>query len=100
MDHLCPHRVDSVRQSPRTRLYGYFTRGTDLPPRPCPSGFFSLADHLRLLPSPTQSIADLSVSPLEVARHSSVPRLPQSPCFWPVSTLPPALRGSGRTHRH
>src|SRR5215469_3471413 len=52
MDLLCPRRVDPVRQSPRTRMYGYFTHGTDPPPRPCSSGFVSLPDRLRRLPSP------------------------------------------------
>src|SRR5450755_3517014 len=45
-------RVDPVRQSPRTRMYGYFTHGTDPPPRPCSSGFLSLPNRLRRLPSP------------------------------------------------
>src|SRR5215210_4804262 len=39
MDLLCTCRVDPVHQSPRTRMYGYFTHGTDLPPRPYSSGF-------------------------------------------------------------
>jgi hypothetical protein len=34
-------------------MYGYFTHGTDPPPRPCSSGFLSLPDRLRWLPSPT-----------------------------------------------
>src|ERR1700693_365904 len=52
MDLLCPCRVDPVHQSPRTRMYGYFTHGTDPPPRPCSSGFLPLPDCLRRLPSP------------------------------------------------
>jgi hypothetical protein len=32
-------------------MYGYFTHGTDPPPRPCLSGFLSLPNHLRRLPS-------------------------------------------------
>src|ERR1700733_1844485 len=52
MDLLCTRRVYPVRQSPRTRMYGYFTHGTDLPPRPCSSGFLSLPNRLRRLPSP------------------------------------------------
>src|ERR1039458_2923660 len=53
MDLLCARRVDPVHQSPRTRMYGYFTHGTVPPPRPCSSGFFlSLPDRLRQLPSP------------------------------------------------
>src|SRR5262249_13263152 len=52
MDLLCTRRVDPVRQSPRTRMYGYFTHGTDPPPRPCSSGFLSLTNRLRRLPSP------------------------------------------------
>jgi len=39
-------------------MYGYFTHGTDPPPRPYSSGFFFLPDLLRLLPSPTHSVAD------------------------------------------
>src|SRR6516164_3512420 len=31
---LCTRRVDPVHQSPRTRMYGYFTHGTDPPSRP------------------------------------------------------------------
>src|SRR5215471_350593 len=45
-------RVDPVRQSPRTRMYGYFTHGTDPPPRPCSSGLLSLPNRPRLPPSP------------------------------------------------
>src|SRR5438270_13034045 len=52
MDLLCSCRVDPVRQSPRTRMYGYFTHCTDPPPRPCSSGFLSLPNRLRRLPSP------------------------------------------------
>src|SRR5271166_680846 len=52
MDLLCARRVDPVHQSPRTRMYGYFTHGTDPPPRPCSSGFLSLPNRLRRLPSP------------------------------------------------
>src|SRR5229473_446398 len=46
-------RVDPVRQSPRSRMYGYFTHGTVPPPRPYSSGFLALPDYLRRLPSPT-----------------------------------------------
>src|SRR5947209_16688594 len=52
MDLLCSCRVDPVRQSPRTKMYGYFTHGTDPPPRPCSSGFLSVSNRLRLPPSP------------------------------------------------
>ena len=52
MDLPCTCQVDPVRQSPRTRMYGYFTHGTDPPPRPCSSGFLSLPNRLRRLPSP------------------------------------------------
>src|SRR5262252_3877255 len=34
MDLPGTRRVDPVHQSPRTRMYGYFTHGTDPPPRP------------------------------------------------------------------
>src|SRR5258707_10314181 len=54
MDLLCTRRVDPVHQSPRTRMYGYFTHGTDPPSRLYSSGFPSLPNHLRRLPSPTQ----------------------------------------------
>src|SRR5215472_15855799 len=53
MDLPCTRRVDPVHQSPRTRMYGYFTHGTDPPPRPCSSGFLSPPNRLRRLPSPT-----------------------------------------------
>src|SRR5262252_6483009 len=52
MDLPGTRRVDPVHQSPRTRRYGYFTHGTDPPPRPCSSGFLSLPNRLRRLPSP------------------------------------------------
>ena len=35
-------------------MYGYFTHGTDPPPRLCSSGLLSLPNRLRRLPSPTQ----------------------------------------------
>src|SRR3984893_17483750 len=53
MEHPCTRRVDPVHQSPRRRMYVYFTHGTDPPPRPCSSGFLSLPNHPRQLPSPT-----------------------------------------------
>src|SRR3984893_10119914 len=54
MDLPCTCRVDPVRQSPRARMYGYFTHGTVPPPRPCSSGFLSLPNRLRRPPSPAQ----------------------------------------------
>src|SRR5882724_11323411 len=48
----CTRRIDPVHQSPRTRMYGYFTHGTDPPPRPCSSGFLFLPYRLRRLPFP------------------------------------------------
>src|SRR6059058_3917549 len=54
MDLLRTRQVDPVHQSPPTRMYGFFTHGT-VPPSPLySSGFLSLPDHLRRLPSPTQ----------------------------------------------
>src|SRR5215472_6742720 len=38
MDLPCTCRVEPVRQSPRTEMYGYFTHGTVPPPRPYSSG--------------------------------------------------------------
>src|SRR5258707_570391 len=52
MDLLCTGRVDPVGQSPRTKMYGFFTHGTVPPPRPYSSGFLFLPDSLRRLPSP------------------------------------------------
>src|SRR5260370_10906278 len=52
MDLPCTRRVDPVHQSPWTRMYGYFTHGTDPPCRPYSSGFLSLPNRLRRLPSP------------------------------------------------
>src|SRR5215471_1656802 len=52
MDLPGTRRVDPVRQSPQTRMYGFFTHGTDPPPRPCLSGFLFLPDRLCRLPSP------------------------------------------------
>src|SRR6516162_1110766 len=53
MDLLGTRQVDPVHQSPRTRMYGFFTHGTVPPPRPYSSGFLFLPDCLRRLPSPT-----------------------------------------------
>src|SRR5437667_9414295 len=54
MDLLRTRQVDPVHQSPPTRMYGFFTHGTVPPSRLYSSGFLSLPDHLRRLPSPTQ----------------------------------------------
>src|ERR1700720_4044876 len=54
MDLLRTRQVDPVHQSPQTRMYGFFTHGTVPPSRLYSSGFLSLPDHLRRLPSPTQ----------------------------------------------
>src|SRR6266481_4309854 len=54
MDLLGTRQVDPVHQSPQTRMYGFFTHGTVPPSRLYSSGFRSLPDHLRRLPSPTQ----------------------------------------------
>src|SRR6202051_5139753 len=53
MDLSCSRRVDPVRQSPRSRMYGYFAHGTVPPPRPYSSGVLALPDYFRRLPSPT-----------------------------------------------
>src|SRR6266699_7301591 len=53
MDLLGTRQVDPVHQSPQTRMYGFFTHGTVPPSRLYSSGFVSLPDHLRRLPSPT-----------------------------------------------
>src|ERR1700732_4591590 len=93
MDLLCTRRVDPVHQSPRTRMYGYFTHGTDPPPRPYSSGFFFLPDLLRMPPSPTHSAADSSVTSLHLLQvpRSSPPTgrapLPTSPSL--IGSLPP-----------
>src|SRR6266851_1608517 len=55
MDLLRTRQVDPVHQSPRTRMYGFFTHGTVPPSRLYSSGFLSLPDRLRRLPSPTHS---------------------------------------------
>src|SRR6266568_7016057 len=55
MDLLRTRQVDPVHQSPQTRVYGFFTHGTVPPPRLYSSGFLSLPDHLRRLPSPPHS---------------------------------------------
>src|SRR5882672_9157389 len=54
MDLLGTRQVDPVHQSPQTRMYGFFTHGTAPPSRLYSSGFLSLPDHLRRLPSPSQ----------------------------------------------
>ena len=48
-------QVDQVHQSPRTMMYGFFTKGTDPPHRPYSSDFPALPSCLRLPPSPTHS---------------------------------------------
>src|SRR6266478_700162 len=53
MDLLGTRQVDPIHQSPQTRAYGFFTQGT-VPSSLHSSGFLSLPDHLRRLPSPTQ----------------------------------------------
>src|ERR1700756_5744444 len=55
MDLLRTRQVDPVHQSPQTRMYGFFAHGTVPPSRLYSSGFLSLPDHLRRLPSPTHS---------------------------------------------
>src|SRR6516164_1707125 len=55
MDLLRTRQVDPVHQSPQTRMYGFFTHGTVPPSRLYSSGFLSLSDRLRRLPSPTHS---------------------------------------------
>src|SRR5258708_3046863 len=81
MDLLGTRQVDPIHQSPQTRAYGFFAKGTvpsslifthlvsflflpisppllPLPPllaHPYSSGFLSLPVHLRRLPSPTHS---------------------------------------------
>src|SRR3984893_10702586 len=69
MDLPCTRRVDPVHQSPRTRMYGYFTHGTDPPPRPA---------HLVFSLSPTV-FADCLPRPTSAA-GSPVTRL--SPRLW------------------
>src|SRR6266436_57317 len=55
MDLLRTRQVDPVHQSPQTRMYGFFTHETVPPSRLYSSGFLSLPDRLRRLPSPTHS---------------------------------------------
>src|SRR6266700_8419840 len=55
MDLLRSRQVDPVHQSPQTRMYGFFSHGTVPPCRLYSSGFLSLPDRLRRLPSPTHS---------------------------------------------
>src|SRR5271165_52894 len=52
MDLLGTRQVDPVHQSPQARTYGYFTHGTVPPSHLYSSGFLSLPDRLRRLPSP------------------------------------------------
>src|SRR5215467_1175693 len=98
MNLLRSRRVDPIHQSPRTRMYGYFTHRTDPPPRPYSSGFFSLPDLLRLPPSPTHSVADYSVTGfrlLQVPRSSPTTgraSLPISLAL--IGSLPPVPPGT------
>jgi len=43
------------RAFPRTRMYGYFSKGTDPPSRPYSTRSLAYPDHLRQPPSPTHS---------------------------------------------
>src|ERR1022692_2998472 len=74
MDLLGTRRVDPVRQSPRSEMYGYFTHGTDPPFRPysLPSSLFPTA-FAGCLPRPT-SVAGCPVTWL-------------SPYFWYCSAV-------------
>src|SRR6516164_7183962 len=93
MNLLRSRRVDPIHQSPRTKMYGYFTHGTDPPPRPYSSGFFFLPDLLRPLPSPTHSVADFSVTSfrlLQVPRSSpTTGRAPFPTSLSLIGSLPP-----------
>src|SRR5467141_2104844 len=53
MDLLGTRQVDPFHQSPQARMYGFFAHGTVPPSRLYWSGFLSLPDHLRRLPSPS-----------------------------------------------
>src|SRR5580658_761186 len=53
MDLLGTRQVDPIHQSPQTRAYGFFAKGTVPASHLYSSGFLSLPDHLRRLPSPT-----------------------------------------------
>src|ERR1035441_1649732 len=59
MDLLCPRQVDPVRQSPRARMFGYFTHGTVPPPRPYSLTAPFHPNHQRPPPSPGHPPADL-----------------------------------------
>src|SRR5260370_17408502 len=94
MDLLCTRRVDPVGQSPRSKMYGYFTHGTDPPLRPysLPSSLFPTA-FAGCLPRPT-SVAGCPVTCLSPCLRSSsaLPLLPplRSPFRFPlyVPSLP------------
>src|SRR5437667_6029365 len=105
MDLLRTRQVDPVHQSPPTRMYGFFTHGTVPPSRLYSSGFLSLPDHLRRLPSPTQfrrrSPGHVTFITLQVLcsrpttdRASLAPSLSLIGSFTPVppETLPVLLR--------
>src|ERR1700679_3534393 len=74
MDLLCSRRVDPVHQSPRAWMYGFFTHGTDPPPRP-----YSLV----FLPFPA-IFAGCLPRPISVA---GCPVTWLSPCFWYSSAV-------------
>src|SRR4051794_13842212 len=97
MDLLYTCGIDPVRQSPRTKMYGSFTHGTDPPPRPYSSGFFSPSHYLRQLPSPTHSVADSSVAlfPALLVLHScpSTDRASRAPSLPLIGLLTPVPAG-------
>src|SRR6266478_4446831 len=78
MDLLGTRQVAPVHQSPQTRMYGFFTHGTVPPSRLYSSGFLSLPDHLRRLPSPTQFRRRLP-------GHVAFTTLPRSPFSRPTT---------------
>jgi len=77
-------QVDPVHQSPRTMMYGFFTKGTDPPHRPYSSDFASLLflpAFVCRLPRPTP-VADRSVTRLSPClKYYSAVRLLTEPHF-------------------
>src|SRR5258708_16997839 len=98
MDLLRARQVDPIHQSPQTRMYGFFAHGTVPPSRLYSSGFLSLPDHVRRLPSPTHFRRRLpghvALTPLQVLfSRPTTGRV--SPALWLalISSLTPVLPG-------
>src|SRR4051812_3834730 len=97
MDLLRTRRVDPVCQSPRTTMYGFFTHGTVPPSRPYSSGFLSLPNCLRRLPSPARSFANNRSGQKLLCRNTFISVM-KSAELWNCDNLSTLQRSRGNGH--